>query len=171
MKIAGDPRIEKAARAQLLPLAWGTLYELTKLPDAEFQQALTSGAINATTTRAQASQLVRVQVEAVPVYKVPPVALSYVAAPMRELIITAPDDDEAPPMRLVASQAQPEPTTDVPPPDVASLALSQIERLVGDLSIAIERGDLRADAVFEGRIRAAADRLLSLIEHEPATIN
>jgi ParB family chromosome partitioning protein len=67
-----------------------------------------------------------------------------------------------------AAKAKP---TDVPPPDVASLALSQIERLVGDLAMAVKRGDVRADAVFEGRIRAVADRLLSLIEHEPATIN
>jgi hypothetical protein len=43
------------------------------------------------------------------------------------------------------------------------LALSQIERLVGDLAMAVERSNVRADRVFKARIRAAADRLLTLI--------
>src|SRR5437763_1377640 len=55
MKIARDPRLRKAAHGQLLPASWRTLYELTKLPDATFAQAVSAGAINPQTTRAQAS--------------------------------------------------------------------------------------------------------------------
>jgi hypothetical protein len=34
---------------------------------------------------------------------------------------------------------------------------------VGDLATAIERGDVRRDAIFDGRFRALHDRLRSLI--------
>jgi Protein of unknown function (DUF3102) len=54
MKIARDPRIRKTAHVQLLPIAWGTLYELTQLPDEEFNDAIKSGAINPKMTREQA---------------------------------------------------------------------------------------------------------------------
>jgi hypothetical protein len=63
MKIARDERIAKAARAQLLPNAWGTMYELTKLPSPAFESAVTAGDINPHMTRAEAITLVR---EAVP---------------------------------------------------------------------------------------------------------
>jgi hypothetical protein len=69
------------------------------------------------------------------------------------------DDEDAGPMHLVAA-TQPE-EAGLPPPDVSWLA--QIEQLVGDLAMAVERGDVRADRVFKGRIRAVADRLLTLI--------
>jgi len=51
MKIAADPKIANAARAQLLPPAWGALYELTKLPVETFEQAVTSCAIHPGMTR------------------------------------------------------------------------------------------------------------------------
>jgi hypothetical protein len=35
-----------------------------------------------------------------------------------------------------------------------------------DLAIAIERGDVRVDAVFAGRVKAVADRLLTAIADE-----
>ncbi len=54
----------------------------------------------------------------------------------------------------------------LPSGDCASLALSRIERLVDSLSMAVERGDIRADAVFEGRVRVVADRLLALVAGE-----
>jgi hypothetical protein len=69
------------------------------------------------------------------------------------------------------SATQPEPTN-LPPPDVASLAVSQIERLVGDLAMAVERGDVRPDKVFKGRVQAVADRLLILIaDDDRETLN
>ena len=58
MKIAADPKIANAARAQLLPPAWGALYELTKLPEETFEQAVASGAINPKTTRKEAKALI-----------------------------------------------------------------------------------------------------------------
>jgi hypothetical protein len=57
MKIANDPRIRKAAQRAVLPGMWGTLYELTKLPDAEFKRAVSSGAINPRMTRDDAKTL------------------------------------------------------------------------------------------------------------------
>ena len=45
MKIALDPRLRKAARVQVLPMAWGTLYEMTKLSDTRFEQAVALGFI------------------------------------------------------------------------------------------------------------------------------
>jgi len=50
MKISRDPRLQKAANSQLLPTAWNTLYELTKLDDEAFAQAVGSGAISEQTT-------------------------------------------------------------------------------------------------------------------------
>jgi N6-adenosine-specific RNA methylase IME4 len=40
MAIASDMRLSNPAHVQLLPASWGTLYELTKLSDEEFDQAL-----------------------------------------------------------------------------------------------------------------------------------
>jgi Protein of unknown function (DUF3102) len=57
MKIANDSRITNPAHVQLLPFAWGTLYELSKLPNAAFEQALSSGAINPRMTRGNAVKL------------------------------------------------------------------------------------------------------------------
>lgn len=57
MKIARDPRITKAAHVQLLPMAWSTLYELTKVENAVFEQAVSSGGINPKMTRTEAVQL------------------------------------------------------------------------------------------------------------------
>jgi len=42
--IAKDQRL--VAHVQQLPASWGTLYEITKLPDEEFQQKLARGEIN-----------------------------------------------------------------------------------------------------------------------------
>ena len=50
----------------------------------------------------------------------------------------------------------------LPPADCPTLALSQIELLVDNLSMAVERGDISPDAVFESRVRIVADRLLAL---------
>jgi hypothetical protein len=57
MKIASDKNLSNPAHVQLLPASWGTLYELTKLKDAEFEQALSSGAINSRMTRGNAVKM------------------------------------------------------------------------------------------------------------------
>jgi hypothetical protein len=46
MKIAADPKIRKAAHGSLLPDSWRTVYELSKLPSAEFTQAAQAGSIH-----------------------------------------------------------------------------------------------------------------------------
>lgn len=45
MAVAGDPRLSNPAHVQLLPPSWGTLYELTKLSDEQFEAARTGGII------------------------------------------------------------------------------------------------------------------------------
>jgi Protein of unknown function (DUF3102) len=45
MAIAADPRLAKATHASLLPNSWDTLYELTRLDDATFQQRIADGSI------------------------------------------------------------------------------------------------------------------------------
>jgi hypothetical protein len=46
MAVAADERIAKRAQGAILPEHWTTLYELTKLDDAQFEQALKDGTIN-----------------------------------------------------------------------------------------------------------------------------
>jgi N6-adenosine-specific RNA methylase IME4 len=46
MKIASDERLANPAHVQLLPPSWGTLYELTKLPDEVFEAKLADGTIH-----------------------------------------------------------------------------------------------------------------------------
>jgi|GEM_PF-876272 len=45
MAIAADARITNAKHVSHLPASWGTLYELTKLPDDEFERCLSDGTI------------------------------------------------------------------------------------------------------------------------------
>jgi hypothetical protein len=170
MKIAADPKMRNAAHAQLLPSSWPTLYELTKLPDATFKQAAMSGAINPTMTRRQATSI-RVAVSyspkriVVPFYVKEIDADASIAKPTYQTENSG-DDETLPRMRLVA-QSEP---TNVSPSDIASLAVTQIERLVSDLVMAVERGDINTGPSFDGRIRVVANRLLLLIERERATI-
>jgi hypothetical protein len=51
MKIAADPKIANAARAQLLPASWTALYELAKLPAEMFDAAVALGKIDPKMTR------------------------------------------------------------------------------------------------------------------------
>jgi Protein of unknown function (DUF3102) len=46
MKISNDERLSKGAHVHLLPQSWGTLYELTKLPDDVFEAKIEDGTIN-----------------------------------------------------------------------------------------------------------------------------
>jgi len=45
MAIGDDPRLSNRAHVHVLPPSWGTLYELTKLSDEEFERARTGGII------------------------------------------------------------------------------------------------------------------------------
>jgi hypothetical protein len=46
MQIAGDKRLTNVSQGKHLPASWTTLYELTKLDDATFDQKLRDGSIN-----------------------------------------------------------------------------------------------------------------------------
>jgi hypothetical protein len=182
MKISADLRLRKANHDSLLPpLGWQTYHELTKLSDDELENALASGAINQGMTREQARSIrstvtySNVGGGRVTAYisdsaaKPPPNPVRHEEPTVARPRVAAADTDD-PPMHLVATSTPPEP--EAPPPDVASLALAQIERAVGDLAMAIERGDVRANAAFERRVKAVADRLLALVDDEhPAAIN
>jgi hypothetical protein len=48
-------------------------------------------------------------------------------------------------------------------PEPTALLLSEIERLVGELAMAVEHG--AHSEIFDGRVRAVTDRLLALIAH------
>jgi hypothetical protein len=162
MKIARDPRMAKAAHAQLLPRACGTFYELTKLHDAEFEQAVSSGAIHAKLKRSDAARLVKVKVisEPRPTYR--QLSIRIASETQRVIAPSHSADHEAHPlMRVVASAAKPEHAV---PSGVTPLAISQIERLVDDLEMALRRGDARTDDAFDRRVRAVANRLLALVE-------
>ena len=78
MKISADPRIANAARAQLLPPAWGTLYELTKVSTEAFEQAAASGVIHSEMTREDAKSL---KVSIPPERRVPCITLTKEGTP------------------------------------------------------------------------------------------
>jgi len=59
MKIARDRRLRKAAHGPLLPPAWRMLYELTKLSDQEFADAVASGKVNPKMKRADIAPAIR----------------------------------------------------------------------------------------------------------------
>src|SRR5271165_4768478 len=49
MQIAGDKRLTNVSQGKHLPPSWTTLYELTKLDDATFDQKLRDGSIDPST--------------------------------------------------------------------------------------------------------------------------
>lgn len=57
MKIANTPRLTDPKHVSVLPPSWGTLYELTKLDDKTFKQAMAKGTINPEMERKDAEAL------------------------------------------------------------------------------------------------------------------
>jgi len=57
MAIAQDPRISNRAHVHVLPAAWGTLYELTKLDDDQFSARIADGTIRPDLERAEVTAL------------------------------------------------------------------------------------------------------------------
>jgi hypothetical protein len=137
MKIARDPRITNAAHAQFLPMAWGTLYELSKLPDAAFEQAVSSGDINPKMTRTEAVQL---------------------AAPSRNVTHDEPVKAGTDDVETLSPRHEPE--------IVAALALPQLEKIVAKLVGGVQRGEIVIDPTFEARVRGVADLLMALFGEE-----
>jgi hypothetical protein len=144
MKIADDPKIVNAAHVQhLLPSSWGTVYELTKLPEAEFTQAAASGAIHAGMTRQDATRLVKVNVVTKPLRIT---SVGYVTGELKPLVSLLPSKEiEAVPLGLCER-------------------LGRLEALVSDLSMSAQQhGGISAGSSVERRIRAAANKLLALV--------
>jgi phage tail protein X len=156
MAIAADPKMSKAAHAQHLPAAWPTLYELTRLLEETFAQAVSVGAIHPRMTRKDASRIVRVQTK----YTQRSIAPYYVTQPEEPLVIephyrAAPDEPEE-----IESE---EPTL--------LEKVERLETLVAEVSADVKReGGIVRGSVAARRITALADQLLSLVErHEAAT--
>lgn len=59
MAIASDPKLSNPAHAPLLPPHWGTLYELTKIDDAKFSEAVEKKIIRPDMERAEIGQFVK----------------------------------------------------------------------------------------------------------------
>ena len=59
MAIAGDARLSNPAHVQLLPPSWGTLYELTKLSDDEFDSLLKKRIIRPDMERREIAERIR----------------------------------------------------------------------------------------------------------------
>lgn len=57
MAVGNDPRFANATLGSELPASWRTLYELTKLADADFETRLADGSIHAGMTRVDAQSL------------------------------------------------------------------------------------------------------------------
>jgi|GEM_PF-6869665 len=134
MKISADLRIAaNAAHVQLLPSSWGTLYELTKVPDAAFAQAAESGAIHPQMTRRDATRL-KLHVEHRPLRVT---SVGYVGE--SKPLFSLPEAVDVPPLGLLEK-------------------LEKLEELAMDLSLS---GGITAGGSVEKRIRAVANKLLS----------
>jgi N6-adenosine-specific RNA methylase IME4 len=59
MAVAQDSRLSDGTHVSFLPASWGTLYELTKLSDEQFEAALSDGIINPEMERGEVSDLRR----------------------------------------------------------------------------------------------------------------
>lgn len=59
MAIAENPVISNAKHVPLLPVSWGTLSELTKLPEEKLRSSIADGTINPKMERSDAVRLVR----------------------------------------------------------------------------------------------------------------
>jgi hypothetical protein len=59
MAIAEHPVIANSAHVQNLPPSWGTLYQLTKIPNESLQAAIGDGRVTSATSRSQATSLRR----------------------------------------------------------------------------------------------------------------
>ena len=182
MKIATDPKLVDAARAQLLPPAWGTLYELTKLPKETFEQAASSGAIHPKMTRddvrtinVKTTDITQPSGRTVNVTRSTDSggshAVSIFKVTREPMTIVSPrnvtkGDPSRPPLSIVAEtkpQSQQAEALDLSVYSDGEVIVSRLEKLVAELKVSVERGDAFFGPSFELRIRTAADQLLSLV--------
>jgi hypothetical protein len=151
MKIAADPKISNAAHGSLLPDSWRTVYELSKLPEAEFTQAAQAGSIHSKMTRHDASQLVNVHVVT---KRVNVGGVAYVK-------------EESKPLFSLPPSLRPE-VIEAAPLGVLE-KLDKLEEVATDLAMILQRCDISGNV--ERRIKAVANRLLALIGQETTQIH
>jgi hypothetical protein len=168
MIIAADAKLQKLRIAQHLPASWPTLYELTKVNEPTFDEAVSSGVINPKMTRKQAKDI-RGKVPrrnlfvheprktVIPVYvdEPWPVEGFPLESNRSRAADTSETDDEA--------QSPPQAPDDAPSSAFESLSMAQIERFISVLAEEIARGDLVPDKALIDRGNAASDRLKSLM--------
>jgi hypothetical protein len=98
VKIADHKVVSDSEHVPNLPPAWGTLYELTKLPEPDLREMLRDGYITCETKRSEAIRLVnKVRWEGAYIYGRVPAALEALMRLMRE---NWPDPDDMEPSEL-----------------------------------------------------------------------
>jgi len=145
MKIARDPKITNAAHCAALPSAWGTLYELTKLPEKAFKEGLAAGDVHRGMTRKDAAKIVHLKVTREP----------------RRIVA---------PYYVRTEQGRPTPTLVPATAEITPLSLleklDRLEKQASDLWLDVQQHGV--DAAVERRIRDVVEKLLSLFEDRPA---
>jgi hypothetical protein len=85
MEIAEHPILSKATHVSHLPPSWGTLYELTKLPERELTDMLADGRINCETERKEVEQIAdKIRLAGLYLYERVPESLNVLIAFMRK---------------------------------------------------------------------------------------
>jgi hypothetical protein len=171
MKISRDPRLRKAAQGQLLPLAWRTLYELTKLPNSNFDEALAEGKINPAMPRKDAEHLVAVSRREI-TRRIPVVYKTNLVTGPSHNIVPIYQKPEADVIEHDADEPEGEVIEPAPQPESAAFppTIAQAEWDIAELETAVQHGTIQVDDAIKNRIRNMAHRLLALIEeqeHEP----
>jgi hypothetical protein len=138
-------------------MAWSTLYELTKLDDEAFKQAVGSGVISQRTTLDDARAL----------RYTPRTLRGPVSDPSRTVLNIVERRDKASPpaphLKLVADDDDHQPSA-LPTISLQGESIFYIARLVGDLKAEVERGEVEIDAAFSMSARSAAEKLLAMAD-------
>jgi hypothetical protein len=153
MTIAGDQRLSNPAHVQHLPPSWGTLYELTKLPDEEFDAKIKDGTIRPDMMRRDLTHVRPARRESLPT-PVPQESTSDAEAEQPQQPEPAEQDVPAPlpngARSIMSSRQEPDDSLDYfPTPPWATRAL--MERVLPAHSI-VMRGAVREPACGEGHI-------------------
>jgi hypothetical protein len=167
MRVARDPKLRKGARVHLLPMALGTCDELRKLTDEAFERALDRGEINPEMTRNQAISMVTsyrtISLEPPPGgvnvshYTKSIESVGYVSEPTTIDLLPHYKSDEPTEPTDANDGHDDEP-------------LSQCERSAADLVMAIQRGDMKPDAIVKERVRALIRLLAAIADDEHSTL-
>ena len=176
MKISADPKLTSAlnsARGPNLPLAWRTLYELTKMSESTFDKAMETGAIHRAMTRDEVKTL---RIPSTAVYSTPTSrfvnlpAVTYEDVRLIAPHYTVTEKEPEPPLRIV-SKVEPEPEVMAPSVFLDATAMfEQLETIAANLKAGLARGDVVMDIAFEARARALGDTFYSMFDENPRSM-